>query len=144
MFYLFFQVTTIYGESLKRVSGIEPSLDRLRAVANFLYSAFVRVQNDGLLSFAKFWRSTYHQYEGVSKKDYPLAIRACLKAWSDVCDDSFADDISLGSESQSLVSVLFILRILSVDLRFLTLGELHYSRFATFTRERGRGHICTL
>jgi hypothetical protein len=65
----------------------------------------VRVQHDGLLSFEKFWRATYHQHKDVSKKDYPLAIRACLKAWSDVCDDSFADDISLGSDSQSLVSL---------------------------------------
>lgn len=71
----------------------------------------MRVHSAGLLSFQKFWRSTYHQRKDISKHDYPIAVRACLKAWSDVCDDSLADGVSLGSESQSLVSSAVFLRI---------------------------------
>ena len=33
----------------------------------------------------------------ISKKDYPLLIQTCLKAWADFCEDSLADGISLDS-----------------------------------------------
>jgi len=100
----FIQATSVYSTALEKLSIVEPSIDHLRILADFLQSGFVRIQADAMLAFQKFWRATYHQRKDIFKKNYPVAIKTCLKAWGDVCDDSLADDISLGPESQSLVS----------------------------------------
>ena len=48
------------------------------------------IQVDAMLAFRKFWRATDRHRKDVLS--YPIAIRVCLKAWDDVCDDSLADE----------------------------------------------------
>jgi hypothetical protein len=62
------------------------------------------VRGDGPLVFHNFWRTTYHKRPDIPKKEYPILIQGCLKAWSDFCEDSLADGMSLESASQNLVS----------------------------------------
>ena len=88
----------------------------------------MRIQADAMLAFQKFWRATYHQRKDIPKESYPVAIKTCLKAWGDVCDDSLADDISLGPESQSLVSSL--ISALNQNILIIDVGELYYSGFS--------------
>ena len=38
-----------------------------------------------MLAFRKFWRATHHHRQEILSKRYPIAIRACLKAWGDQC-----------------------------------------------------------
>jgi hypothetical protein len=76
---------------------MEPSITILNAIAPFIQSVFVRVRGQGPLAFQMFWRATYHSRLDIPKKDYPLLIQTCLKAWADFCEDSLADGISLDS-----------------------------------------------
>ena len=48
------------------------------------------IQVDAMLAFRKFWRATDRHRKDVLS--YTIAVRACLKAWDDVCDDSLADE----------------------------------------------------
>jgi len=82
---------------------MEPSIVILNAIAPFIQSVFVRVRGHGPLAFQTFWRATYHTRLDMPKKDYPLLIQTCLKAWADFCEDSLADGISFDSESPSVV-----------------------------------------
>lgn len=94
------------------LSQVEPSISVLTNLADFIQSVFVRIRGDGVFAFQTFWRSTYHIRKDIPKDLYPLQIKACLQAWSDFCDDSFADDIPSDSGSQSLVSTQSILVVL--------------------------------
>jgi len=127
-----FQVTSVYSTALEKLSIVEPSIDHLRILADFLQSGFVRIQADAMLAFQKFWRATYHQRKDIFRKNYPVAIKTCLKAWGDVCDDSLADDISLGPESQSLVSffIYFCFKRPSQS----NVGKLYDSGFSAFCK----------
>jgi len=58
-----------------------------------------------MLTFWKFWSATHYQRKDIPRS-YLVAIRACLKARGGVFDDSLADDIPLGSDSQGPVSFL--------------------------------------
>jgi len=78
---------------------LEPSITILNAIAPFIQSVFVRVRGHGALAFQTFWRATYHSRLDIPKKDYPLLIQTCLKAWADFCEDSLADGISIDSLS---------------------------------------------
>ncbi|KAF8968954.1 hypothetical protein BDZ97DRAFT_1915653 [Flammula alnicola] len=95
-------VATLYKRPLEILSLVDPSISVLNSVATFIQSVFVHIRGDGPLAFHSFWRSTYHLRPEIPKGDYPAPIKACLKAWSDFCEDSIADGISLDSASQSL------------------------------------------
>ncbi|KIM35907.1 hypothetical protein M413DRAFT_449530 [Hebeloma cylindrosporum] len=97
-------VTTLYTKSLDLLARLEPSIATLNAVSTFVQSVFVRVRGDGPLIFHNFWRKTYHKCPDIPKNEYPVLIQGCLKAWSDFCEDSLADGVSLGSASQNPAS----------------------------------------
>jgi len=97
-------VATLYTKSLDLLALLEPSISVLNAVSIFVQSVFVRVRGNGPLVFHDFWRRTYHKRLDIPKKEYPISIQGCLKAWSDFCEDSLADGVSLESASQNVVS----------------------------------------
>ncbi|KAF9479941.1 hypothetical protein BDN70DRAFT_658726 [Pholiota conissans] len=95
-------VTLLYKQPLDILSRVEPSIAALTDLANFISSIFVHIRGDGVFAFQTFWRTTYHARQDIPKNLYPAQIKACLQAWSDFCDDSFADDIASDSGSQNM------------------------------------------
>lgn len=103
------QVSILYKRPLEILYEVEQSIATLTEIAHLLQSAFLRIRGDGVLAFNTFWRATYHPRKDIPRDAYPAPIKACLKAWSDFCDDSLADDIvDSQSQSQSVVSTLTI------------------------------------
>jgi hypothetical protein len=80
---------------LDKLALLKPPITILNAIAPSIQSVFVRVRGYGHPAFQTFWRATYHSRLDIPKKDLSLLIPTCLKAWADLCEDSYADGISL-------------------------------------------------
>ena len=96
------QIIPLYKDALDILKEIPMTSDTLYALAQFLYSAFVRIPHPGLgpAAFRDFWihiQPTLAHFAGP----YPDAIKTALQACHDVYGLAFLSDISLSTESQT-------------------------------------------